>query len=137
MIAQDEAKRSAQIVAKTIVEGKMKNLEDHSLGEIQKWKDDDERIVNELQSHFGTVDPISNDYVKGIYAAHIVAAAVSEALSGKTGIERIFKGMLNMLKLMHEKNPVWSQTKTYLEHPGDLAFQGRRLLSSRLSDKGW
>ena len=35
VIASDEAKKSAKIVTKTIVEGKMKSLEDHSLGEIQ------------------------------------------------------------------------------------------------------
>jgi hypothetical protein len=137
VIASDEAKKSAKIVAKTIVEGKMKNLEDHSLGEIQNWKDNDESIVNEIRSHFGTLDPISDIYAKGIYAAHVVAAAVIEAVSGKAEIDRIFTDMLGILKLMHEDNPVWNQTNTYLEHPGDLAFQGRRLLSSRLFDKGW
>ena len=86
------------------------------------WKDGDETIVNELRSHFGTLDPISDIYAKGIYAAHVVAAAVIEAVSGKTEVDRIFNDMLSILKLMHDDNPVWNQTNTYLEHPGDLAF---------------
>jgi hypothetical protein len=137
VIAPDEAKKSAEIVAKTIVEGKMKSLEDHSLGEIQNWKDNDESIVNELRSHFGTLDPIPDIYAKGVYAAHVVAAAVIAAVSGDAEIDRIFTDMISILKLMHDDNPVWKMTMTYLEHPGDLAFQGRRLLSSRLFDKGW
>jgi hypothetical protein len=136
VISSDEAKKSAEIVAKTIVKGKMKSLEDHALGEIQNWRDNDESIVNELRSHFGTLDPLPEICFGGtFYAAHVVAAAVLEALSKDTELDRIFRDMISMLKLMHNENPVW-KLLTYLEHPGDQKLKGR-ILSGRPFSKRW
>jgi hypothetical protein len=126
-----DAKRSAEVVAKIIAEGKMECLENHSLGEVQNWHDDDESIVNELKSNLTTLSPILDIYSRGIYAAHVVAAAVVAAVEEDADIELLFKSMVSILKLMHDANPVWS-LPIYLEHPGDLGKRGSLRLSNML-----
>ena len=107
VINPDEAKNSALIAANCLVNTKMDCLKNHALGEIQNWRDDDEVIVKRIRSILKVTDPLPELYAKEVYAAHVVAAAIVEALQGKTNIPMIFVRMINMLKTMHDKNPSW------------------------------
>lgn len=112
-----EAKQSAKIVAQTLVCEKAIALEQHALGEIQNWHDEDEQIVSQLRSQLTTLrstEPIPREF----YAAHAVSAAVTAALSTGSDIPIIFDGMLAQLKQMHDRNPSWGPL--YLAHPGDI-----------------
>ncbi|MCY6371396.1 hypothetical protein [Clostridium ganghwense] len=113
-----DARKSAKIVASTIMYTNLNSLENHQLGEIQNWYDEDEYIVNQLRSHINTSTPLSIAYASGIYAAHVVAAAVTEALSKGTNIYFIFQRMLSILKIMHDANQSWGPL--YIAHPGDI-----------------
>jgi hypothetical protein len=112
------AKRSAAIVAKTIVQEKLAALEHHALGEIQDWRDGDEEIVRALREPLRSAKPLPPRYGPGIYAAHAVAAAVMEALQAKADVARLMQRMLAGLKTMHDKNPSWGPL--YVAHPGDV-----------------
>jgi len=118
VVNAEEAKRSADIVASVLVHGKWRSLEDHSLGEIQNWQNRDEQIVQELRSLLASRAPLSSEHASGYYAAHVVAAAVVEAVSRDADISGIFSSMLAMLKEMHDTNPSWGPL--YVVHPGNL-----------------
>jgi hypothetical protein len=119
VIRPDEAKRSARIAAACLVQTKMTCLNNHALGDIQNWSDDDERIVKQIRSILRMTNPLPEVYAKGFYAAHVVAAAVIEAFFGNTDISLLFVRMINVLKTMHDKNPSWGPL--YVRHPGDMA----------------
>jgi hypothetical protein len=119
-ISPEYTKRSAEIVAGTLVNAKMECLEYNSLGEIQNWTDDDEWIVMELRPILTKATPLPQNYAEGIYAAHAVAAAVMATLAGDADIPLIFDRMLGMLKTMHDANSSWGPM--YVVHPGDLVF---------------
>src|SRR5512133_144324 len=112
------ARRSAAVVAKTIVGGKLASLEQHALGEIQGWRDGDEELVGTLRELLRSSGPLPAKYGPGVYAAHLVAAAVFEAASEKTDLKRLMQRMLAALKVMHDKNPSWGPL--YVAHPGDV-----------------
>lgn len=116
------AKRSAAIVAKTIVTAKLAALERHALGEIQDWRDRDEEIVLALRGTLRSSKPLPGKYGPGIYAAHVVAAAVTEALQAKGAPAALLQRMLAALKTMHDKNPSWGPL--YVAHPGDVVAWG-------------
>ncbi len=118
IVELSDAKLSANIVAFCLVNTKMKRLENHSLGEIQNWSNEDENTVNNLRSILKERGPLPEPYGKGFYAAHVVAAAVLEGLIGDTGIPSIFTRMMEILKLMHDKNPSWGPL--YIKHPGNV-----------------
>lgn len=82
VIKPDEAKKSASIVAACLTQTRMTCLNNHALGDIQNWSDNDEQIVKQIRSIIRTPDPLPEIYNKGFYAAHVVAAAVIEALFG-------------------------------------------------------
>jgi hypothetical protein len=117
-VSAELARRSAKIVASTLVRAKMESLENHALGEIQDWRNRDEAVVNKLLSLLTTPGPLPSRYASGIYAAHVVAAAVTGGLSGDADITMIFKRMLGILKTMHDANPSWGPL--YVAHPGDI-----------------
>lgn len=119
-ISPDYARRSAEIVAETLVHGKVDALEYHSLGEIQNWRDEDEWTMMELRSLLTRTGPLPNLYAEGVYAAHAVSAAVIAALAGDGPISIIFDRMQGILKAMHDANPSWGPL--YIAHPGDLVF---------------
>jgi hypothetical protein len=118
VISNGEAKKSASITARTIAKAKMESLESHGLGEIQDWRNRDEKIVNDLRSLLTTANQMPTRYATGIYAAHMVAAAVTAALSPGADIPILFDRMLGGLKVMHDGNPSWGPL--YVMHPGDL-----------------
>ncbi len=114
------AKQSAEIVARTLVRYKPEALERHALGDIQNWRDTDERKVRNLRAAVRTaVQPADKD-LGGIYAAHVVAASVVEGLATtSTGeIGTIFNRMISILKSMHDRNPSWGPL--FVQHPGNI-----------------
>lgn len=114
----DLAKKSAATVARAIMEKQLFSLEGHALGQIQNWHNEDERIVRELRSHFTHSHQVEDCIVSGMYAAHVVAAAVTSAISGEAEISAVFSGMTRVLKSMHDANPSWGPV--YVRHRGDL-----------------
>jgi hypothetical protein len=119
-VSPDDAKKSADIVADILVKGKMSCLEDHALGEIEDWRDDDETIVSELRPLLTRLNPLPDYYEEGIYAAHVVAAAVEESLKKDADLGLLFGRMICMLKIMHDANPSWGPL--YVRHPGDMVL---------------
>lgn len=105
IITPSEAKRAASIIASCLVHTKLECLENHVLGEIQNWHDSDEQIVKHIRSILRITGPLPDLYDKGAYAAHVVAAAVVEALMGDTEIPLLFSRMINILKALHDRNP--------------------------------
>lgn len=117
-IDADTAKRSARIVAWTIMKTKLRSLENHSLDEIQNWRNKDERITSSLRILMRTTGSLSDEFRSGYYAAHIVAAALTEGLSSEADVQLVFDRMLSLLKLMHDTNPSWGPL--LVQHPGDI-----------------
>jgi hypothetical protein len=113
-----QAKKSADVVAATIALGRLTTLGNHALIDIQNWQNADEAIATTLQSSLLTNEPVDPTHVSGIYAAHIVAAAVTAALAGKGAIGDIFQRMVAVLKDMHDANAAWGPL--YVIHPGDI-----------------
>jgi hypothetical protein len=120
IIAADEAKRAADVVASCLVKTKVRSLDDHALGEIQNWNDSDEQIVRKIRASLRVSDPIPGLYGAETYAAHVVAAAIVEALQGNTGLSVLFERMISTLKIMHDKNPSWGPL--YVKHPGNITL---------------
>jgi hypothetical protein len=118
-ISAELARKSASVVAETLVNHKAISLERHALGEIQNWLDRDERTVLALRKALRTASQPTAAVLKNAYAAHAVAAAVLEALSGESQISEIFARMIAMLKAMHDKNPSWGPL--FVRHPGNLS----------------
>jgi hypothetical protein len=118
VISPDDARKSADVVAETIMNYKLDRLEGHALAQIQNWRNIDEEIVMILRSALKSFDPEAEAFEKGFYAAHVVAAAIREAMVAGSDIQQIFDNMITLLKAMHDENPMWGQT--YVEHPGDM-----------------
>jgi hypothetical protein len=119
------AKQSAAIVARAIVQEKLEALDRHALIEIQDWRDVDEEIVLALRETLRSAKPLPAKYGAGTYAAHVVAAAVSEAVAVKTDIGAMMQRMVAALKVMHDGNPSWGPL--YVAHPGDMVARAIRL----------
>lgn len=118
-ITLDDAKESALIAARCLAQTKMKCLENHALSEIQNWHDEDELIVGQIRSILKIADPLPELYAKeDVYAAHVVAAAVVEALQGEIEVAVLFGRMIDMLKTLNDKNPSWGPL--YMKCPGNV-----------------
>jgi len=105
------AKAAAAVVAKAIVRTKLAALDGHALGEIQDWRNEDERIVAALRSRIAGKEGASataGRYVRGAYAAHAVAAGVYEAVAGSTRPAEVMPRMVELLADMHARNPAWA-----------------------------
>jgi hypothetical protein len=129
------ARKSAQVVAETLVTHKAVSLEGHALGEIQNWHDHDERVVKRLRQSLRGEISVSESIMKDTYAAHAVAAAVAEALASGANLTTIFERMVNLLKAMHGANPCWGPL--FVERPGDMTrrvFYYRKNASDDLAD---
>lgn len=119
-VPKDTARQSAKIVAQTLVTHRAKALENHALGEIQNWRDGDERKVKLLRNALRTAGQLpTSSSSTPIYAAHAVAAAVTEALASGNDIQALFNRMLAFLNTMHDQNPSWGPL--FVAHPGNLA----------------
>ncbi len=118
-ISEEDARKSADVVAEVIMHAKLQSLENHSLGYIQNWRNADEVIVQQLRSLLTTIGQLPTKLESGIYAAHVVAAAVTVALSPNANIPLLFDRMLGILKKMHDSNPSWGPL--FVAHPGNIA----------------
>ncbi|HYD40336.1 MAG TPA: hypothetical protein VEB43_05860 [Anaeromyxobacter sp.] len=104
------AKEAAAVVAKAIVRTKLAALDGHALGEIQDWRNEDERIVAALRARIAGKEgaaATAGTYVKGAYAAHAVAAGVYETVAGSTRPAEVMPRMIEVLADMHARNPSW------------------------------
>ena len=119
VITKENAKKSAKAVAVAVVNTPLPSLENHSLGNIQNWRDRDENIVAELVALIGTPSAVADNLERGFFAAHAIAAGVTAALAPNANIGVIFSRMLDILKRMHDRNPSWGPL--FVMHPGDLA----------------
>ena len=117
-LSVERAKRSCEVVANVIAAHPMRALNNHSLIDIQNWRNTDEDIARELQQSLVTNTPINASREAGIYAAHVVAAATVAALEGKVTIANIFQRMVAVLKRMHDANPSWGPL--FVRHPGSI-----------------
>ncbi len=55
----------------------------------------------------------------GIFAAHVVAAAVTTALRNGADVPLVFGRMIGLLKPMHDSNPSWGPL--FVRHAGDVS----------------
>jgi hypothetical protein len=101
------AKKSAEIVSKVIVAQPMAALEQHALGDIQNWRNEDEEIAQQLSASLTTANPLPGDLPNQIYAAHMVAAATVSALAKDANTSVISSRMLDLLKAKHDSNPIF------------------------------
>jgi hypothetical protein len=118
-VAPALARRSAKIVAQTLVGTAAAALEDHALGDIQNWADSDESIVDSVRVSLRTgaaLPPPPPD--QKIYAAHLVAAAVIEALASGTNIPGLQTRLITELNTLHDRNPSWGPL--FVAHAGNL-----------------
>lgn len=115
----ETAKKSAVIVARTITNARLNSLEGHALGQIQNWQNHDEKIVRDLRIHLSESLAVHDCVVSGMYAAHVVAAAVTASIAGEVPISDAFPRMTTLLKTMHDANPSWGPL--YVRHRGDLS----------------
>lgn len=115
-----KAHASARAVAKAITTHPCSALEGHSLGDIQNWRDSDERYIRRVRTALRNNESLKETDTTGVYAAHVVAAAVTEAVANGN-INSLFRQMLAMLKAMHDKNPSWGPL--CVRYPGNLAIK--------------
>ncbi|WP_218578648.1 hypothetical protein [Vineibacter terrae] len=118
-IDQATARSSAEVVAQAIAQSHLTELGGHSLASIQTWRDRDEQIVDALCQALGVPVGLSAELTGGVYAAHVVAAAVRSALRPDADIALIFTRMLRLLKQMHDSNPAWGPL--FVMRRGDIA----------------
>jgi len=119
VVSPEDARQSAAIVASTLMRSKMESLDNHALGDIQDWRDHDETITRKLRAILTSSNQLPRTYAKGFYAAHVVAAAVTAALSRDGDVDLLFSRMVTILKTMHDGNASWGPL--YVAHPGDIA----------------
>jgi hypothetical protein len=114
------AKASAAAVARAIVQTRLGTLEGHALGQIQDWTDRDEAAVAALRDQLGrggAAGAGAAKYTRGTYAAHVVAAAVYETVSGGTRPDQVMGRMVDALAAMHAANPAWSPGRARASAP--------------------
>lgn len=112
------AKSSAEIVSRVIVGHPMSSLENHALGQIQNWRDQDEAIVQRLRLVLTTANSLPSDLTAGVFAAHLVAGATMAALVRGANIPVLFRRMVDLLKKMNDKNPSFGPLR--VRHPGNI-----------------
>jgi len=114
-----QARESARRVAGAIANTKARSLEHHALSEIQTWRDKDENIVRAVRGALVTAGALPDLGQDRIFASHIVAAAVIEALDNGNDLALIFDRMIGILAQMKDKNPVWGPL--FVRHPGNIS----------------
>ncbi|MDQ3802364.1 MAG: HAD family hydrolase [Acidobacteriota bacterium] len=119
LVSQQVARQSAEIVAGVIASQKCDALNGHALIEIQDWRNRDEGIIEQLREALTTTVPLAVELASGVFAAHVVSAAVTAALAGGANIPVLFGRMLAVLKIMHDKNPSWGPL--FILHPSTIS----------------
>ena len=113
-----EARGSAATAARAVASTPLRTLEGHALGEIQTWRDRDDRIVARLGAALLGAGKVSAAVQQGDYAAHAVAAAVTAAVGGSDPA-RLQPRLVAMLASMHRLNPAWGPLPVV--HSGDMS----------------
>jgi len=105
----ENAVRSAEIVADTIMNTKLSSIEGHSLKEIQNWNEEDQRASEELGNLIVSGADLPANYKNsGYMAAHALAGAIIQAFKTGANIPMIFNRMLTVLDVMHQNNATWT-----------------------------
>lgn len=118
-ISPSLARKAAKVVAKTLVKGKAKALEGHALGDIQGWADSDEAILQAMRAPLRDGTPLPpTPGGKKLYAAHLVSAAVMEALATGQNINSLQANLITQLNKLHDANPAWGPL--FVAHPGQM-----------------
>jgi hypothetical protein len=118
VVSRTVARQSAEIVAGVLATRKSAILSNHALIEIQDWRNRDEVIVAQLREVLTTTTPLTVELAQGVFAAHVVSAAVMAALSEGANIPILFSRMIAILKIMHDKNPSWGPL--FITHPSNV-----------------
>jgi hypothetical protein len=112
-VSRSQTRELTDIIAETVVGQKLNSLGGHAFGDIQKWNDQDEKIVEMLRPVlYAPWQPLPVELEKGYYAAQVVAAATLEMLLGEYSplkMQRVFNGMMTLLNRMHLANDSWGQ----------------------------
>lgn len=118
-VPKSVAKKSAGIVAEVIATHRSAALRNHALLDIQDWRDRDEAIVNAILPALVSAKSVPDDINgAGVFAAHVVAAAVRAALTGNATPAIVFQRMITILKSMHDGNPSWGPL--HVMHPSSI-----------------
>lgn len=112
------ARQSAEIVAGVLTTQKSVILSNHALIEIQDWRNYDEEIAESLREVLTTTASLPVELAGGVFAAHVVSAAVMAALSKGANLPVLFSRMIAILKAMHDKNPSWGPL--FITHPSNV-----------------
>jgi hypothetical protein len=119
-VSPEHARESARLVADAIANTKVRALEGHSLGDIQTWRDRDEQKIRIVRHALITADGLPEQSGEAeIFATHVVAGAVMEALANGNDLPVVFDRMIAILDKEHERNPVWGPL--FVRFPGDIA----------------
>jgi hypothetical protein len=114
-----EARGSAATTARAIAATPLRTLEGHALGEIQTWRDRDDRIVARLAAALVGGGKVDDAIERGDYAAHAVAAAVTTAIGREGDPAALQPRLVKLLAAMHRRNPGWGPLK--VAHASDLS----------------
>jgi hypothetical protein len=119
LVSQQVARQSAEIVAGVLASQKCEALNGHALIEIQDWRNRDEEHIATLRKALTTTVPLEVELASGVFAAHVVSAAVTAALAGGSNIPVLFGRMVSILKIMHDANPSWGPL--FILHPSTIS----------------
>lgn len=117
-LSGDDARKSAQIVAKAVLTTRFENLENHSILDIQNWGDQDQAIADQLEIALTTLNVKQALLDDDFFATHAMAAAVQASLKADADLASIFDRMVFVLKQMHGNNPTWGPLN--IRHRGDV-----------------
>jgi hypothetical protein len=103
--------KTVEIVAKTIGFTKLNSLGNHSLSELNTWKNRDQILVQRIASDF--IENKLPYLEKGpdkqsVYATHIVSAATVALVKNPTAISNITTLAIQSLNELYKNNPVWN-----------------------------
>ena len=105
-----EARESARHVAEILVRHPCRAWEGRALGDVQDWRERDQAIVRELRGGLRAAGASSKPpgLPEGAGAAHVVAAAVEEALAAAAP-GRVQGAMVGLLSRIHRSNLTWGR----------------------------
>lgn len=100
-----------KIVAETIVCSKLTSLGRKSLLELNSWSDQDETLSQSYQRLFREKTEAEQlpEFPEGLYAGHVVSAAIVESFKSGSDPVKMFKMMIGALRSMHLTNPLWQK----------------------------
>ena len=109
---------AARRAARTIATAPLPALDYVSLLSVQGWRARDDRIVRMIRPWLTTVQGADERILGGVYAAHVVAAAVSEVFNTPSSSAIVFRRMVRLLAAMHEQNAAWGPLAA--AYPGNV-----------------